>query len=264
MKVLFLTDGMGWVVDRDCQEIVNHLPEIEFKVLPYIKITVEDFVEQANNYDIVHYYNWDIYRLRHALDRIEKPLLMSVHSHRYNKFTKEVYKRPNTWFHVINKYLLEDFPNAIYIPNGIFDQFKPNHEFTVGCAVYKNVKTHDYKGIGLIKQACEELGIKFKPALGNINPEDMPDYYRSLDLYVCASEAEGFSTPVMECMAMNVPIITTDVGVPRQFDLLKVKRSVEGVKRGIRAFYTAGQVEEYKWSSLAYKYRNLYEEIYNS
>lgn len=43
--------------------------------------------------------------------------------------------------------------------------------------------------------------------------EEMPDFYRSLDLFVCTSEMEGTPNPVLEAMACGVPVVSTDVGV---------------------------------------------------
>jgi glycosyltransferase involved in cell wall biosynthesis len=263
MKVLILPDGLNWIVDRNCDALVKHLPEIEFMVFPYTRITVKEFSDIANHYDLIHYFNWDIYHLKDALPHIKKPFLMSVRSHRYHDFTHEMYKRPNTWFHVINPDLLKDFPNATYIPNGIFDQFKPDHEFTVGFAGHPDYHAKNYKGVHLIEQACRELGVAFKPALGEIDPMDMPEYYKSIDLYVCASEGEGFSTPVMECLAMNKPVISVDTGLPRKMVQFTVDRSVDGIKQGILKFYTQGVADEYKWPKVAQQYKQFYERVLN-
>ena len=43
--------------------------------------------------------------------------------------------------------------------------------------------------------------------------EVMPDYYNSIDIYVCASLTEGTPNPVLEAMACGVPILSTDVGI---------------------------------------------------
>lgn len=258
MKILIMPDGNNWVVDRNCRALVKHLPDIEFTIRPYTKISDEDFIKEAEKNDLVHYFNWDLKRHRAALPFIKKPLLMSVRSHRYPPFTQEMYVRPNTWFHVINPDLLKDFPKATYIPNGIFDNIQPTHEFTVGFAGWQSDR--EYKGIPLIEEACCKLGVKFKPAY-NIPPKKMQEYYDSLDVYVCASLAEGFSTPVMECLAMNVPVVTVDTGLPRQFDIVKVERSVEGIMKGIQRFYTQDLVKDYRWDKLAPQYRDLYTKI---
>ena len=110
MKVLILPDGINWIVDRDCQALVDSLPDIDFTIRPYTKISVDEFIKEANKHDLVHYYNWDIKRLRSTLPYITKPFLMSVHSHRYPPFTRDMYARPNTWLHVVNPDLLKTFP----------------------------------------------------------------------------------------------------------------------------------------------------------
>src|SRR5260221_13249103 len=159
MKILIMPDGTGWIVDRNCRALVENLPDIEFTILPYTKTTDEEYIEKAKQNDLVHYFNWDIKRHRRALPHIKKPLLLSVRSHRFPPYVHDIYKRPNTWLHVINPDLLKDFPNATYIPNGIFDNIKPDHEFTVGFAG----KFDEYKGFPLIEEACKRLNVKFHP-----------------------------------------------------------------------------------------------------
>jgi glycosyltransferase involved in cell wall biosynthesis len=42
--------------------------------------------------------------------------------------------------------------------------------------------------------------------------EEMLDFYRSLDVYVCASRTEGTPNPCLEAAACGLPVITTRVG----------------------------------------------------
>jgi glycosyltransferase involved in cell wall biosynthesis len=42
--------------------------------------------------------------------------------------------------------------------------------------------------------------------------EEMLDFYRSLDVYVCASRSEGTPNPCLEAAACGLPVITTRVG----------------------------------------------------
>jgi hypothetical protein len=46
---------------------------------------------------------------------------------------------------------------------------------------------------------------------------DMPDYYRSVDIYVCASSFEGSNNPLFEAALMECAIITTDQGTVPEF-----------------------------------------------
>lgn len=43
--------------------------------------------------------------------------------------------------------------------------------------------------------------------------EQMPNYYASIDVYLCMSETEGTPNPILECMACGVPFISTRVGI---------------------------------------------------
>lgn len=46
----------------------------------------------------------------------------------------------------------------------------------------------------------------------NLPPADMPDFYRSIDVYLCASKWEGFNLPIVEAAWHGVPSIAYDVG----------------------------------------------------
>jgi glycosyltransferase involved in cell wall biosynthesis len=45
-----------------------------------------------------------------------------------------------------------------------------------------------------------------------LTPEQMREWYRSLDVYLCTSISEGSPMPVLEAMACGVPVVTTNVG----------------------------------------------------
>ena len=107
----------------------------------------------------------------------------------------------------------------------------------------------DLKGVRkIIKPALQELidegysiEIKFADRkYGYIPHEKMPDYYNSIDLYVCASKNEGTPNPVLESMASGIPIISTDVGIVRdafgtkQSKLILKERSKEALKQKMK------------------------------
>lgn len=85
----------------------------------------------------------------------------------------------------------------------------------------------DLKGVRkIIIPAIEELKKEGYPVEkkfadrneGYIPHDKMPDYYNSIDLYVCASKEEGTPNPVLESMACGIPVISTNVGiVPEAF-----------------------------------------------
>ena len=80
----------------------------------------------------------------------------------------------------------------------------------------------DHKGINtIIKPAVEELrkqGYKIELCIVDkdnnyVSHDNIPDYFKTIDVYVCASINEGTPNPVLEAMACGVPVISTDVGI---------------------------------------------------
>lgn len=120
----------------------------------------------------------------------------------------------------------------------------------------------DLKGVRkIIKPALNELidegypiEIKFADRKeGYIPHEKMPDYYNSIDLYICASKNEGTPNPVLESMASGVPIISTDVGIVRdafgteQKKFILKERSKEALKEKLKELLN----DEYKFEILS-------------
>lgn len=251
-KILLLTDGQGWVIDRICEAIKYHLDtvlqEFEIDIDYYTQGTDESIGAKINSggYDLVHYQNWDI-RAPRSLIWAKMPVIISVRSHRYPPhFPQYALKNNRKKFviHAATPVLERLFPGSVYLPDPIFKQYNFPKPFKVGTAYQNNPANIEYKGVPLIRQACSELGLELSEAYGNIGPEAMQQWYDTLDLYVCASENEAFSTPVMECLAMNKPVITTKVGVPGTLGLdnIYIERSVEGIKEGILRHYTSKRV----------------------
>lgn len=48
-----------------------------------------------------------------------------------------------------------------------------------------------------------------------VAPEDMPEFYRQIDVLACTSAIEGTPNPVLEAMAAGAAVVSTDVGVVR-------------------------------------------------
>jgi glycosyltransferase involved in cell wall biosynthesis len=113
-------------------------------------------------------------------------------------------------------------------------------------------KDYDPKGFkSIIMPAIESLkseglnidGLFADASQGKRPRSEMPKYYNSIDLYVCASEIEGTPNPILECMSCGVPAVSSDVGVvpqvfgPLQLQFLLQERNVEAFKNAIRKIY---------------------------
>lgn len=110
-------------------------------------------------------------------------------------------------------------------------------------------KLEDLKGIHtIIKPAIKELqeeGYPIELITSDRNDrmiphQEMPDFYKSIDIYVCASLCEGTPNPVLEAMACGIPVISTDVGIvrevfgPKQKKYILPERSKECLKNTLR------------------------------
>ena len=112
---------------------------------------------------------------------------------------------------------------------------------------------------------------------GVIKQEDMPNYYKELELYVCASKTEGTPLPVLEAMACGVPIVSTDVGIVKealgneQSNYILSERSKEKLKNKkkdlcensqklkILSKENLEQIKKWSWENIAIQYKEFFE-----
>lgn len=151
---------------------------------------------------------------------------------------------------------------VVYIPNGV-DEKLFNRKFTVGF-VCSNL-SYEYKGLPIIKQACDNLGIDLLITKcdypNTVTPHnEMPDFYNKIDCLCIASLGEGTNNPTMEALAMNKPVISTKTGIAEELQgLILVERTVEGIMKGIEKLLPRKQIlEKYTWDIIAKQYYGLY------
>jgi O-antigen biosynthesis protein len=149
--------------------------------------------------------------------------------------------------------VIEDGVNAeIFYPENTERLSEENRDIVVGWV--GNSKWWSYDGVDhkglhtLIKPAIEALKKEGIAIVGNfadrnerfIPFSEMVDYYRAIDVYVCASDIEGTPNPVLEAMACGVPVISTDVGIvpdvfgPLQSEFILKERTKDALKESLR------------------------------
>lgn len=109
-------------------------------------------------------------------------------------------------------------------------------------------------------------------------PEEMREFYRSLDVYVCASRTEGTPNPCLEAAACGVPLLTTCVGnmpelVRHGINGFFVERDVDDIARNLRtlrddinlrtamASQIQNDIQAWDWSLRSRAYRQMFEEM---
>ena len=99
----------------------------------------------------------------------------------------------------------------------------------------ENNNAIDFKGFHtVLKPIIEELkneGYNIETYYADKNTNFIPnnemcDYFSKIDLYVCVSIKEGTQRPLIEAMGCGVPIITTDIGVAKEYFGEKQKKYI--------------------------------------
>jgi glycosyltransferase involved in cell wall biosynthesis len=254
-RIALITDGQGWIVDRISRIYQAHNPAIDLFFLP--SLSVEGLVHLARNYQLIHFNNWFVRGMQPFLDVCPVPTLVSIRSFRYKADIPAM--RPSR-FHIIHPDMAVDFQNSVFIPDGIdLDEFKPSRRFRVGICYQAGFA--EFKGVHLLKQAIEGLDIELVEASG-LDHAAMKAFYESLDLYVCASESEGFAAPVVECMALNVPVMSTATGVASFIPGIQVvERSVAGLRQGLMAHLGRERIAQLAWPNICARVNAMYAEL---
>lgn len=140
----------------------------------------------------------------------------------------------------------------------------------------------DQKGCEFLKDVCKTAGVPLvylDSSSGGAWPHDeMPDFYKDITWYACASHKEGTPNPVLEAMACGRPVISTPVGlvpklvedgvngfiVPRQREAwIGALREIRGIpfpklqKMGKAARKAA---EGFSWKIKAEQFREAFRE----
>lgn len=113
------------------------------------------------------------------------------------------------------------------------------------------------------------------------SPDEMLEFYRSIDIYLCASRSEGTPNPCLEAAACGVPVVTTRVGnmpelVRHGVNGLFIERNVADIAAKItqlrdnpalRAELSRNMlalIQAWDWRRQAENYRNMFEAILRS
>ena len=64
-----------------------------------------------------------------------------------------------------------------------------------------------------LESLVDELGMRENVCfMGQLQPEEMPDFYQMMDVYVLPTNREGCPISILEAMSSGVPVVATSVG----------------------------------------------------
>lgn len=236
-RVLAIADRPGWAIDNKTRSLKRALAG-RFEIIERFQNEVSE--EDLDAADLILIYYWLELRKMPipelALARRTGKLLMGICSH--GELEGEFQDRGLT--------LLRKLPRAVFVnsralerafgpllgrpvyytPNGVETTFfRPSPELRerrpgqlrVGWAGSLTNHGPAHRGFHEIIEpsVAAVAGSSLVTAIREErwrNRDEMLDFYRGLDVYVCASLSEGTPNPCLEAAACGVPLITTPVG----------------------------------------------------
>lgn len=247
-----MIDKPGWSLDHICRELQSRCKRVQIDIFPLKNAGNIDLSPYDAAFPLAWNLTlqpspslWTRfltpYQLQPYLD--SSHLLTGIHSHRawdngHTEPHKSVFP-PKKLIRYLQQFrgvnavssrltkLFQDagLTNISLCENGVntafFSPAEPlsSRPFTMGFSGSTKNKTHDkLKGFSqFILPASHQTQTPLSVSGGNMQDEklawrDMPNFYRSIDVYICMSSSEGFSQSVLEAAACGIPIISTKVG----------------------------------------------------
>jgi len=236
MKILLIVDRWNWAYHSIAKNLIKYNNTGWDFGLEKTKGNAKKIKKKAHKYDYFFVLGWQNYESLKFLPK-DKTLvgIHSAHAWDDRRTTPDKDVRPplelidnlNGFLGVnavslrLTNLFKDSFvDNVHYTPNGVDENmFSPAKEkpkdFYVG---FSGTKKHDWrKGISeFIIPAAKKAGVEYKLAMlkdkSTVPLEEMPDFYKQLSCYICASSSEGFSLSVLEAASCGVPVISTRVG----------------------------------------------------
>jgi len=211
------------VSDQNKQEIINYLSNKKYDALflqwvPDIELFTK-YIKFPDDYkcNVVSQVTSEVFfrMYKQGWREYQKmPLLVTKSMQYFNKLS-EVYDKEK----IRLAYHVNDYDLFQPLELGVSHRIKKqkSKKFRVGYVGRDCAIANENKGHFFIKEACEIIGsdnVEYVVAGfdNRLSYDQMPDFYRSLDVVVCASNHEGAPNSMLEAGLCGVPIITTKVG----------------------------------------------------
>ena len=259
-RILIVSDYPGWAYDHVSDAIMGHLS-------PFFAFTRVHAVDlpliNHNEFDLVYVMYWHTDFLERNIIPKSK-LILQVSSfwswqHKYRlsaaALAKDYLNRAQAvsvncpgLYDLISPHHAKVFLN----PSGVdLDLFTPQpprsaqgqEPLVVGWT--GSVGEHgDNKGLlDIIRPACDALSDVILKTVTReddwLPHEQMPQFYREIDVYLCASQSEGTPNPVLEAAASARAVISTPVGVVPMliddgYNGFLIARRVDAIQNALR------------------------------
>jgi glycosyltransferase involved in cell wall biosynthesis len=300
-RILFIVDCPGWAHDFKTRNLARVLAnDYDIRKRYQTEVTPDD-LDQA---DLILVYFWLQFKTLQALIPCFKhnlhKLLVGVCSHwelerGWRRAGLKMLRKLSRAVFVNNLALYHEFQPLLnrlvfLTPNGVDTSFfspavriERSAAFRIGWAGSLSNRDPGYRGYhDLIVPAVAALeGVELVTAAREEKwrgPEEMREFYRSLDVYVCASRTEGTPNPCLEAAACGVPLLTTRVGnmpelVRDGVNGFFIERDTADIAEKLRllrddaalrtslAHHIREDIQGWDWSIRAQAYKQMFEEV---
>jgi asparagine synthase (glutamine-hydrolysing) len=288
-KVLVIADVPNWIFERHARYLQTLLAD-EFNIT--VQYHTESFDEDA--YDLIYAMEFGLV----ATDRIRSPwkYVTALRSHvswsnypaaQLSQYLQSYFQRT----HVVSKRLHEELrthlPTVEYVTHGIDASiFQPvertnvsNRKLRVGWAGNRNTAVKGFDEF--IRPLGEMPGVELVfcgYSDRNFGLDEMAEWYRNIDVYVCASLSEGSNNSLLEAAATGCAIVTTDNGTVPEYlrdgvEALIVRREANGFVGAVARLRDDGALRirlgvaasqsvhaSWSWATKSHEYRAFFRD----
>ncbi len=300
-SILFIVDVPNWAHDFKTRNLIRVLgQDYDLRQFYQAEVTAAD-LERA---DLILVYYWFQFEalphLQADFERHRGKLLIGVSSHLEIEGSRgeaglAILSRLARGVFAVNRLLYQQCKSRLklpvfYTPNGVDTEFfrpatdeRAMNSLRVGWAGSLHNVGPEHRGYAnLILPAVQAVeGAELVTAVREKQwrgPEEMREFYHSLNVYLCASRSEGTPNPCLEAAACGVPLLSTRVGnmaelirhgsngfliEPELADITSKLRLLrdDPALRASLAQTIRSDVQFWDWSIQAQAYRQMFEDM---
>ena len=317
-KILLLVDNRGWAYETKANALIDNYKgdRFEFEIIAYKDSPEQISTAFARNdyYVCFGFQNFPKCEKKHGAKREKALVSVASHASWDNGQTqpdnqvlpdKRVIQNLSSFksVSVVSRRLQKLFKKqnlfTYYTPNGVpTNQFTPDFSFqhskklVIGYAGRDRDQKKGNKSFIIPAANVLQNSVDLKLAICDFilerrtgtrgdsykDYEDMPDFYKRLDVYICASREEGSCRSVLEAMASGCAIISTDCGAINELindgeGGFIVKRNINAIVKAIQnliddrhlltrmKIHNRQVIESFDWSFISNHWYKWFEEV---